>query len=121
MADEAAAFASMFRGWIRQVPVDDDSAAAARRFFVLQRRAAAYLSEADLNVATEADPTESEPPPSTKAPERLARAALEQLDKDPSLRASLTEAGYAPLVAWASDRAVAAAVNLGGTSTAGMA
>jgi len=113
MAAEAAAFASTFRGWLRQVPVDDDSAAATRRFFVLRRRAAEYVSESTLDAAAEENPTLSEPPQPRDAPERTARAAIEQLEKDESLRGSLTEVGYAPIVEWASDRALAAVLNLG--------
>ena len=113
MAGAAAAFASMFRGWLGHIPVDDDTVAATRRFFVLHRRATEHLAEWVSPTATELRSRSSGPPPSRDSPESMARAAMEQVEKDRALRGSLSEAGSAPLLDWASGRALAAVVNLG--------
>jgi hypothetical protein len=44
---------------------------------------------------------------------RVAGRAYQMLERDESLRRSLTRAGYAPLLDWASDRALATAGSLG--------
>lgn len=113
LAEEATMYASLFDRWLVDPPTEEQHAIAARRFLRVHHHAAEYLLLPRDRATKPPDLSPTERPPPATIRERIAGAAVEVLDADPSVRGVLTEADCAPLMEWARDRTLAAAANVG--------
>jgi len=117
LALEAGLFVKVFARWQHHPPTDGQRDAAAGAFLSLQHRAADYISRhVTPETLTAAEPDLGSPSDAPAAPDErdlAARAAVERLVRDLSLRGGLDRASFEGLVGWATDRALAIAASLG--------